>query len=204
METLIASPATFGILAANVIASFIAFSSHEFREANSFWIRPIRESGQWHRSLTSGFLHVNTGHLLVNMLTLYFFGPPLERIFGTTNFLLLYFASLLGGSIWMYFAKRDSLDYRAVGASGAISGLMLAVAVLFPFATIYLMFAIPIWAGAFGALFIIVSLVLSRRDNAVIAHGGHLGGAIAGLILTLVLQPNALSRLLAQIAERLG
>ena len=81
---------------------------------------------------------------------------------------------------------------------------MLAVALLFPFATIYLMFAIPIWAGVYGALFIIISFILSGRDNAMIAHGAHLGGAVAGLVITLLLKPESLGNLLQQISERLG
>ncbi len=204
MDILSQSPATFALLAANIIASLIAFSQQDFFVGNSFWIQPIRQGRQWHRMLTSGFLHVNMTHLFVNMITLYFFGPTLEYIFGTINFLLLYFVSLLGGSVWMYIEKRNDPDYRAVGASGAISGLMLAVALLFPFATIYLMFAIPIWAGVYGALFIIISFILSGRDNAMIAHGAHLGGAVAGLVITLLLKPESLGNLLQQISERLG
>ncbi|MCA8903116.1 MAG: rhomboid family intramembrane serine protease [Hyphomonas sp.] len=204
MDALIASPVTFCLLAANVIASLIAFGSPDFREQNNFWIRPMREGNQWHRLVTSGFLHVDFFHLFINMYVLYGFGPALERVFGPVGYFILYMGSLLGGSAWMYADKRNVPDYRAVGASGAISGLMLSVSVLAPFATLLFMGVLPMWSIVFGVGFIIISYILSHRENAVIAHGGHLGGAIAGLVLTLVLKPDSFSNLLRQIAERFG
>ena len=204
MDIFTAAPVTFSLLLANIVASMVGFSSPDFLNQNSLWIRPIREQQQWHRALTSGFLHVNGAHLFVNMLTLFYFGPPLEAEFGSTGFAILYFGSLLGGSAWEIVDKAGRPDYRAIGASGAISGLMSAVGVLFPFATIYLMFALPVWAGLYALLFIVISFIYSRRDNAMIAHGAHLGGAIAGLVLTLLLRPQSFSELLQQIANKFG
>jgi membrane associated rhomboid family serine protease len=204
MDFFTAAPVTFSLLLANVVASMIGFSSAEFINQNSLWIRPIREQNQWHRALTSGFLHVNGAHLFVNMLTLYYFGPPLEAEFGSTGFAILYFGSLLGGSAWEIVDKGNQPDYRAIGASGAISGLMSAVGLLFPFATIYLMFALPVWAGVYALLFIVVSFIYSRRGGGMIAHGAHLGGAISGLVLTLLLRPESFSELLQQIAQKFG
>lgn len=204
MDFFTESPVTFSLLLANVVASMVGFSSPDFINQNSLWIQPIREHRQWHRALTSGFLHVNGAHLFVNMLTLYYFGPPLEGVFGSTGFALLYFGSLLGGSLWEIVDKNDRPDYRAIGASGAISGLMSAVGLLFPFATIYLMFALPVWAGLYALLFIVISFIYSRRENAMIAHGAHLGGAIAGLVLTLLLKPESFSDLLKEIATKFG
>ena len=202
MEIFASAPVTFSILFANLIASFIGFTSPDFVDQNSLWIRPIREQRQWHRALTSGFLHVNGMHIFVNMLTLYYFGPPLESVFGASGFALLYFGSLLGGSLWEIIDKNDRPDYRAIGASGAISGLMSSVGILFPFATIYLMFALPIWAGLYALLFIVISFIYSRREDAMIAHGAHLGGAIAGLALTLILKPESFGELLQQISAQ--
>ncbi|MCA8898338.1 MAG: rhomboid family intramembrane serine protease [Hyphomonas sp.] len=204
MEAFTTSPVTFALLAANIVASVVALTVPDFMDQNSFWIRPVREQKQWHRLLTSGFLHVNGAHLLVNMLTLYFFGPLLEAKLGSVNFILLYFGSLIGGSLWMVVDKYNRPDYRAIGASGAISGLMSAVGLLFPFATIYVFFALPIWAGLYALLFIVVSFIYSQRENTMIAHGAHLGGALAGLVITLLLQPEALDHLMRQLASRFG
>lgn len=204
MDILTQSPATLALLAANIIASVVGFARPDFQIGNSFWIRPIREGGQWHRIVTSGFLHVDPFHLLINMYVLFGFGPALEHYFGMTGFLLIYFGSLVGGSLWMYFQKRNDPDYKAVGASGAISGLMLAICVIAPFSMLWILGIVPVWAIVFGVLYIALSYVLSHRENAVIAHGGHLGGAVAGLVITLLLDPEALGDLLQQVAARLG
>lgn len=204
MDFFAAAPVTFSLLLANIAASMVGFAAPDFVDQNSLWIRPIREKRQWHRAITSGFLHVNSAHLLVNMLTLYYFGPPLEAEFGSGGFALLYAGSLLGGSVWEIVDKAGRPDYRAIGASGAISGLMSAVGLLFPFATIYLMFALPVWAGLYALLFIVISFIYSRREDAMIAHGAHLGGALAGLALTLILKPESFGDLLDQVAARIG
>ena len=204
MDGLLASPATLGLIAMNVIASMIAFGNRDFFEQNAFWIAPIREGRQWHRFLTSGFLHVNGMHLFLNMYVLYLFGQTLEKILGTAGFLILYFASLLGGNLWEYMEKRGKPDYRSVGASGATSGVVLGFCLFFPFAVLYLFFAIPMWAIVFGVGYIVISFILSQRESTMIAHGAHLGGAVAGLVVTLLLRPEAWNHLLSQVAARIG
>lgn len=204
MEALLSSPATFGLLAANIIASLIAFSNREFYEQNLFWIAPINQGGQLHRFITSAFLHVNPTHLFINMYVLWMFGIVLESILGTGGFLLLYFGGVLGGNLWEYVDKRNTPDYRAVGASGATSGVVLAFCLFYPFRLLYLFFAIPMWSIVFGVGYIVISYILSQRDRTMIAHGAHLGGALAGLVIALLLKPEAWSQLMAQVAEKLG
>ncbi|HAO34675.1 MULTISPECIES: rhomboid family intramembrane serine protease [unclassified Hyphomonas] len=197
-------PVTISLIAANVLVSLIGLSNRAFFEDNNFWIAPIREGRQWWRFVTSAFLHVNSTHLLINMFVLWQFGGVLERELGATTFLIIYFGSLFAGNAWEYIDKRDQPDYRAVGASGATSGIVLAFSVLAPFAVLYLLFILPMWAIVAAVLFISVSFFLSQRPNTMIAHGAHLGGALAGAALTFLLVPGAWSALLAQIAERLG
>ncbi|MCA8891953.1 MAG: rhomboid family intramembrane serine protease [Hyphomonas sp.] len=204
MEYFSAAPVTSSVLLANIIASMIGFASPDFVTQNAFWIRPIREQRQWHRVITSGFLHVATWHLFANMITLYYFGPWLEHVFGATGFLILYFGSLLGGSMWDVVDKRNKPDYRAVGASGAISGLMSAVGIIFPFLTIGIFGILPVWAGAYAVIFIVISYGLSKREDAIIGHGAHLGGALAGIVITLLLRPESFSELIQQISEKFG
>lgn len=198
------SPVTLALVAMNVVVSLIGFQNKAFFEQNAFWIAPIREGGELHRFVTSAFLHVNFLHLLVNMYVLYEFGSILEGILGTTGFLIMYAASLLAGNLWEYVDNRAKPDYRAVGASGATSGVVLSFCLLFPFALLGLFFIIPMWAIVAGVGFILVSFFLSQRDNTLIAHGAHLGGALAGAAITLLLVPNAWSNLLAQVTEKFG
>lgn len=198
------SPVTVALIALNVVVSLIGFKNRAFFEQNAFWVDPIRQQGQWHRFVVSAFLHVNTLHLLVNMYVLFEFGGVLENVLGPTGFLFLYVASLLAGNAWEYVANYNKADYRAVGASGATSGVILGFCLLYPFAMLGLFFIIPIWAIAAGVGFIIISFLLSQRDNTMIAHGAHLGGALAGGAVTLFLVPGAWGNLVAQITDKFG
>jgi membrane associated rhomboid family serine protease len=204
MDFLMQAPVTLTLIALNVVVSMIGFQNRAFFEQNAFWVAPIRQQGQWHRFIVSAFLHVNTLHLLVNMYVLYEFGGVLEHILGPVGFLALYVASLLAGNVWEYVANFNKADYRAVGASGATSGVILGFCLLYPFAMLGLFFIIPVWAIVAGVGFIIISFLLSQRDNTLIAHGAHLGGALAGGAVTLFLVPGAWGNLVAQITDKLG
>lgn len=204
MEFITLFPATTALIAANVIASVIAFSLPDFYEQNVFHIRAILKKQEWHRVLTSGFLHVNGLHLFLNMYVLFIFGPYLEQGLGTLGFLVVYFAALLGGSAWMLLEKREVSDYRAAGASGAISGVLLGFCLFAPFAMLLLFFVIPMPAIGFAIGFIALSLYLSGRDNAMVAHGAHLGGALAGLVTTILVRPSVLVDFMGEVRSVLG
>ena len=174
-------------------------------EQNLFHVGPILQGREWHRIVTSGFLHGGFFHLLINMYVLYGFGRLLEHpnVLGTGGFLIVYGAALLGGSFWSLLENRRKPDYRALGASGATSGIILSVCLFAPFATLIL-FVIPMPAVVFGVVFIVLSAVLAQRENKVIGHEAHLGGALAGLIATMLVRPDALSIFSEQVAARLG
>lgn len=189
MEFLSTYPITSALIGANLVASLFAFASREFYEQNLFRIGNILRRHEYHRALTSGFLHVDPIHLLMNMYVLWIFGPYLEAWLGVGGYLIVYFGALLGASAWMLWEKRNNLNYSAVGASGAVSGVILGFCLFQPFAQLSVFF-IPMPAIVFGIGYIALSLFLSQRQNTVIAHGAHLGGALAGLVLTALLRPD--------------
>lgn len=195
MNFLTQFPITTALIAANLAASFYAFSNRDFYEQNLFRVGNITKGNEWHRVVTSGFLHVDPMHLLFNMYALFLFGPILEQVLGPLGYLIVYFGALVGASFWMLWDKRNNLSYSAVGASGAVSGVILGFCLFAPFAQLYVFF-IPMPAIVFGALFIGISLYLSQRQNAIIAHGAHLGGALAGLELTALVYPAAITSFL--------
>ncbi|WBB57883.1 rhomboid family intramembrane serine protease [Streptomyces sp. WMMC500] len=84
--------------------------------------------GQWYRLLSSVFLHEEVAHIALNMLALWFLGPPLEAALGRLRFVTLYLLSGLGGSALFYLVAAP--NDAALGASGAIFGLFGATAVL--------------------------------------------------------------------------
>jgi len=138
MDEVLQSPATYSLLAANAILSFAAFSNVRLVDRLLFDMNRIRRFNEWYRFVTSGFIHGDPFHLFMNMLALYFMGPAVESQYaaGTTGFMVIYFASLLAGSAWTYMEHFRDPNYRALGASGAVSGVTTAAAVFFPLAKI--------------------------------------------------------------------
>ncbi len=204
MDSLFASPVTMGLLALNIVASMIAFSNQTFMSQNVLWVGPMRDKGEWYRGLSSGFLHVNQFHLFLNMYGLWMFGPICEGVLGGLGFAIVYFASLIGGSAWAYVQNRNEPDYRAAGASGALSGMILAFCLFEPFAVLLAFFVIPMWGIVFGVLYVVLSYVFSLRADRIIGHEAHLGGAVAGVIATLLVRPETLGEFIAQASQRFG
>jgi membrane associated rhomboid family serine protease len=132
-------------------------------------------------------LHVNWMHLIFNMLGVYFFADLLIGQLDWYGFLLVYFASMVGGNLLSLLIYKNQGDYTSVGASGAVNGGIFAVIALDPGIRI---FFLPGWL--FGLLYIGLTIygVRSKRDN--IGHEAHLGGAIIGMLVAIALQPAAL------------
>jgi membrane associated rhomboid family serine protease len=180
------------IIIANVIVSLKGFDDINFFDKYKFQIGPIVNK-EWVRMLTSGFLHVDFYHLLFNMLTLYFFADGVIAEFGIVNFLIMYFLSLLGGSALSYYYHQRDFFYSAVGASGAVSGILFASILLYPFDSLYFMFIpIPIPAIVVGIGYLLYSVFGMKNQWGNIGHAAHLGGAATGLILSIVMEPSLL------------
>lgn len=203
MEQFASIPATVGLILVNCAASFYAFSNNEFMEKNLFHVGPIVNRREWHRMITSGFLHGGVFHLLVNMYVLFNFGGILEPYLGTGKFLFIYMISLLGGNLWALMENRRNSLYRALGASGATAGIIMSFTLFLPMATLGFFF-IPAPAVIWAIVLIVGSAILAQRPNKVIGHEAHLGGALAGILATIVVHPEALSRFSSEIVRVLS
>lgn len=183
---------TIVLIAICSLVSLMGFRDHDFFHRYSFWIAPLQHQQQQYRLITAGFLHVDWAHLGFNMFSLYLFGEELERALGNLQYGLLAFISLVGGNLVSLWIHRSNSHYQAVGASGMVSGLIFSAIILFPdirIGIIFLPIFIPGWI--FGLLFVGISIfgMQAQRDN--IGHEAHLGGAIAGLLYTLAIRPEA-------------
>lgn len=177
---------TLIIIAANVIISYKGFGDYGFFEKYKFNIGGIRR-GEQIRMLSSGFLHVNTSHLLFNMLTLYFFANIVIHFLGTFHFLIVYLGSLLIGNLLSLYFHKDEYHYSAVGASGAVTGIVYSAILLQPDMSLYLFFIpIPIPAYIFGIGYLLYSIYGMKKQLGNIGHDAHFGGAIGGYLLTLL------------------
>lgn len=181
------SPLSIILILITGIVSYRGFKDHFFFQKYEFGVDKVRLYKDYKRLITSGFLHVNWMHLIFNMLGLYFFAGSLIFILQPWGFLLIYFASLVGGNLLSLLVYKNQGDYTSVGASGAVNGAIFATIALEP--GIRIMF-LPGWL--FGLLYIGLTIwgVRSKRDN--IGHEAHLGGAIIGMLIAIALRPLAL------------
>jgi len=169
------------------VVSYQGFNNHFFFQKYEFGVDKVRLYRDYKRLITSGFLHVNWMHLIFNMLGVYFFAPLLIAQLDWYGFLLVYFASMVGGNLLSLLIYKNQGDYTSVGASGAVNGGIFATIALDPGIRI---FFLPGWL--FGLLYIGLTIygVRSKRDN--IGHEAHLGGAMIGMLVAIALQPVAL------------
>ncbi|MEM8936624.1 MAG: rhomboid family intramembrane serine protease [Pseudomonadota bacterium] len=191
-----AAPATLILLAVNIIVSISALTfASGLLPRYAFNVGALAFDKQHYRVFTSSFLHGDYLHLAFNMLTLWFFGPTVEGILGTDGFLVVYFGAVLVSGIVSFYVNRKKPDYSSIGASDAVSGVVLSFCLFFPMTPLYIFF-IPIGIPAilYGVLFMLISANLLGRTGNRIAHEGHLGGALAGVLLTILMEPGVLTR----------
>lgn len=182
--------ATMAIMAINVLVSLKGFSDTSFFERYKFGVGAIN-SGQKERMLTSGFLHVDLSHLFFNMFTLYFFADVVITWFGPGKFIGIYFVSLIAGSLLALLFHKDEPYYSAVGASGAVTGILYAAILLRPEMQLGIMFIpIPLPAYVIGIGYLMYSIYGMKKRLGNIGHTAHFGGAIGGYVTTLLLKPD--------------
>ncbi|WP_394351643.1 rhomboid family intramembrane serine protease [Spongiivirga citrea] len=185
--------ATIAIIAITCLVSFKGFSDFSFFERYKFNVGALRR-GEQVRMLSSGFLHADTVHLFFNMFTLYFFAQVVINDLGRVSFLLIYFGSLIAGNLLAFNFHKNEYHYSAIGASGAVTGVLYSAILLFPNMELYLFFIpIPITAWIFGILYLGFSIYGMKNRLGNIGHSAHFGGAIGGYALTLFMKPSLLT-----------
>ena len=175
---------TIVIIAANVIISYKGFGDFGFFEKYKFHVGGIKR-GEQIRMFSSGFLHADTQHLLFNMVTLYFFSNTVIYNLGNTGFLMVYVGGLLLGNLLSLYFHKNEYNYSAVGASGAVMGVIYSTILYDPWGKIN--FFIPGFVFGIGYLLYSIYGMKNRVGN--IGHDAHFGGAIGGYIITLILSP---------------
>jgi len=177
------------LIGANVIVSFIGFRNPNFMIKNMFHVGAIRQGKQYYRIITSAFLHGNTLHLFFNMFSLYSFGSVLEYYFGSLVFLIFYFLGLVGSEIYSLYVHKNTPNYTAVGASGAVTAIIFTMIAFFPTApmSIYFIPNIPAWL--FGIVYTLASIYGIKDGSGRIGHSAHLGGGICGILLAICFEP---------------
>jgi len=195
---------TLIIIAITAVVSFMAFNNARLMNDLILWPPAITRSREYHRLVTYGVVHADFGHLLFNMITLYFFGRVMEGFFaaslGTLGFAMFYIVALVVSILPTYLSNKNNPNYRSLGASGAVSAVLFSYILLAPWARI-VVFVIPMPAIIYAVLYVVYSIYMDRRGQGNVNHSAHLWGAAFGVAFTLVIRPEVLSHFLSELSH---
>ncbi len=159
---------------------------------------PYREAKgkEYFRLLTSGFMHADWTHLLVNMFVLYSFGEFIESFIihefgpgrGRIIFVLLYVLNIILANIPTAIQHREHPGFASIGASGAVSGIVFMFILLQPWSKLLLFFVIPVPAIIAGIAYLFYSSWAANKGHGRIDHSAHFAGAIAGMAMIILLK----------------
>ncbi|MBV7440510.1 rhomboid family intramembrane serine protease [Weeksellaceae bacterium TAE3-ERU29] len=182
---------TYIIIGITVFVSWQAWQNFNLFERLKFQMSAIVDGKQYDRMFTSAFVHADWMHLFFNMFVLYTFMPVLLSIFSAQMCVLIYIAAILSGSLFTILFHRKDKWYSAVGASGGVSGIVFSAIMLYPDLPLTIIFfpffSFPGWA--FGLIYLGYSLFGMKNNVGNLGHAAHLGGSIAGILLTALLVP---------------
>ena len=173
----------------------------------------VKHKQEWHRVLTHGFIHADTTHLFFNLFVLWQFGgavedllssdfsQPLIELPGNYTFSMLYFGGLLFASLPAMSKHANNPGYASLGASGAVSAVMMAYILCFPTAKLLLFFVVPMPAFVAGILFFVYESYMNKQGGSRIAHDAHLWGALYVVIFVFASDSGTWERLTTGFAS---
>ncbi len=193
IELPVSLPASLPVLViiSVVIVSVVAWASDAVMRATILSPWRVRQRGEVHRLLTAGWVHADTGHLAVNMFTLYFFAERVAATLGAIWFVILYVSAVVAAYVPTTLRRMGNPKYASLGASGAVSAVMFSAILLNPALSLNLLFlpvAIP--APLYAVAYLAYSAWRSfsaGKDR--INHDAHFAGALYGVAFTFVLEP---------------
>jgi membrane associated rhomboid family serine protease len=153
-----------------------------------FALNPIGDSYNFQiwQLITYQFMHAGFSHIFFNMFILWMFGMEVENIWGSKKFLYFYLiCGIAAGLAQLFIAPIFSSPAITIGASGAVFGVMIAFAMLFPDRYIYLYFLIPIKAKYLIGFLFVLEIFWIGDAGSNVAHLAHLGGALAGFLFIM-------------------
>jgi membrane associated rhomboid family serine protease len=195
---------TLIIIAITAVISFMAFNDRRLAGQLILWPPAVTRDHQYYRLFTYGLIHADPQHLFFNMLTLYFFGRAMEGFYnnylGPLGFAIFYAGGLIVSILPTYLRNQKNSQYRSLGASGAVSGVLFAFILLQPWATILVLF-LPLPAIIYAVAYVAYSIYMDRQRADNINHSAHLWGAAYGVIFTVVMEPRVIGAFLDSLAH---
>ena len=197
---------TLYILLATVAVSIGAFQSRQVLDRLIFNPYKVHKQSEWYRFLSSGLIHADWMHLLVNMFVLYSFGPVVEQYYADAfggkagpYFLVLYAGGLVFSILPTYRKRLNQPGYNALGASGAVSAIVFSYILFNPLQKLCLYGLLCLPGILFGLGYVFYSYYMDKKAKDNINHDAHLWGAVYGFVFTILLQPSLLKSFFAQI-----
>jgi membrane associated rhomboid family serine protease len=189
---------TLTIIIITSLISVMAFQNHEIIRKAVFSPYAVIHNREWYRFVTSGFLHANWMHLILNMFVLYSFGNYAESAFsflfptfGKFLFLAMYILAIPVSETYSFIKHQNNYGYHSLGASGAVSAVLFSSILFMPWAEIGIIF-IPIGIPAFifGPLYLAYSAYMAKQESDNIGHDAHFYGAVFGFVFPLLFKPS--------------
>jgi membrane associated rhomboid family serine protease len=200
---------TYIIIALTVFVSWQAFENSTLfgKLLNNPY--QVKHNHQYYRILSHTLVHADYLHLGFNMFALYSFGRFTEQYFtqsygivkGEIAYILLYVCGAVVASLPSLRKHGDNFGYNSVGASGAVSAVMMAAMIIMPVMKVYFFFAIGMPAYIAILVFFAFEHYMNRSGKTNIAHDAHIWGAIFGLIFVICLDFEVILRAIALISE---
>ena len=195
---------TLILIAVTVLVSWLAFDRPRLLDRLILWPPAIDRNKQYDRLLTHGFIHADWQHLLFNMITLFFFGRVAEQVIGSmigpVGFLLFYLSAIVIAILPTYLRHRHDVQYRSLGASGAVSAVLFAFILVQPWSLIFVFF-LPVPAILYGVFYVGYSFWMDRQGGDNTNHNAHLSGAIYGVLFMLLMEPRIAGLFLERLAS---
>lgn len=201
------TPITLVILLITCFVSWRAMENHELLRKLMQHPYSVKHSKQYYRLLSHMLVHSGFSHLLLNMFVFYSFGSAVERSLkymygpssGSLYFIALYVLGGLAATLPSMRKQADNYGYSAVGASGAVSAVMMAFMIMYPTAEIAFFFILPMPAFLGVFVFFILEHLMQKNMKTNIAHDAHIWGAIFGLVFVTLLDKDFLISFIAQV-----
>lgn len=198
--------ATLIIVIATTLASMYAWNNQHI--LNKWILNPytVNHNREYHRFITSGFIHANWMHLIFNMFVLYMFGTNVELIFqyiygdiGTVLFVIMYLAAIVVSDIPTYIKNKNLPHYNSLGASGGTAAILFSYILFDPTQKLCLYGLLCLPGFVWGALYVIYSVYMSKQQSDNINHDAHLWGGLFGIGFTVLVYPSVVISFISEI-----
>lgn len=181
-----------------VAISYLCFQNDQLFNKLKHWPYAVVHNKEYYRLISSGFVHGSWIHLLINMFVFWQFGEIVEAyyasIFGTgvgrIFYLLLFLITIVFADTSTLIKHKDNPHYAAVGASGAVSGIVFVYILFEPWNMLYLYMIIPIPGIVAGIAYLVYSSWAAKNSRDNIDHDAHFYGALFGILFTIALKPS--------------